>query len=163
MQRLLLFLTVFSIPIFSVTGCSWLATANVDYNAYNAYTDKPDGASKQKGRVFEDGWTHYTGMCGKAAEHALADAIESARAMGANALADVKWINPGDQQEYETPHCRSSFYIVYWGSKSQVAASAVFVEDLKTASVEPSTFPIAVGDSHDLARSFLTKVTSGLQ
>ncbi len=158
MQRILLFLTVVSIPLFGTTGCSWLATANVDYNAYSAYTDKPDGAAQQKGRVFEDGWAHYVGMCGTAAEFALADAIESARAMGANALANVKWIDPGDEREYETPHCQSSFYIFYWGSRSQVAASAVFVEDLKTASGDPSTFPIAIGDSHDLARSLLSKI-----
>jgi hypothetical protein len=162
MQRTLYFLTILFIPLFGATGCSWLSTANVDYGMYNAYTDKPDGAYQQKGRVFEDGWAHYTGMCGTAAEYALADAIESARAMGANALANVKWVDPGDEQEYETPHCQSSFYIYYWGSRSQVAASAVFVEDLKTANWEPSTFPIAVGDSHDLAQSFLTQMRSGL-
>lgn len=107
-------------------GCSWRSTANVNYSAYNAYTERPDTKYREMGRIVEDGWANYLGFCGRASEVALADAIKEARAMGANALANVKWITSG--QEFQTPHCDSYFYIYWWGASTELSASAVLIE-----------------------------------
>ncbi len=114
------------VSILLSAGCSWRSTANVNYQAYDAYTERPDGKYKEMGRIVEDGWAHYVGFCGRASEAALADAITEARAMGANALANVKWITAGN--EFQTPHCDSYFYIYWWGASTALSASAVLLE-----------------------------------
>jgi len=107
-------------------GC-WSGVGIVNYAAYNAYTEAPPPQYQydEKGRVVADGWSSYVASCDDAAESALEDALESAKALGANGLAHVKWTTGGG--EYETPHCEGSFWIYWWGCWADVSASAILI------------------------------------
>lgn len=130
------------VSILLSAGCSWRSTANVNYQSYDAYTERPDGKYREMGRIVENGWAHYLGFCGRASEAALSDAITEARAMGANALANVKWITAGN--EFQTPHCDSYFYLYWWGASTELSASAVLLEqDLEGSYRIDSDIPAA--------------------
>ena len=140
---------------FGTAGCSWAGAGQANYSKFNAYTGIPPHEYEEKGRVLENGWSNYIGFCDRALEFALADALESAKEMGANGLANIKWVTSGE--EYDTPHCKCFFWIFWWGAKANVSASAVLTK--KTTARVPGVYIFDPGEPSLIeARRILAKM-----
>src|SRR5512136_1816246 len=97
-----------------LTGCAFATRATIQ-------TDSPAvlaPGAVQHGKVLE-GAVVYFGSCQRAARQALERAWEAARAMGATALYDVRWLYRGE--ETPIPVCESTLF----SDRIAVTATAV--------------------------------------
>lgn len=126
MKTTIIKMVILLICITFFSGC-WRGSANMlNYNSYKAFSNFPNEAYDEIGRITESGWASYVGFCGTAARNAMAKSLTIAEARGGNALADVKWLY--NNSEFKTPVCTDYFLIYYWGAKAEVSATTIKIK-----------------------------------
>lgn len=108
--------------LLALPGC-WRAQANINYDQARAFSQWPAESYRQVASVEASSWVHYVGVCQDAAAAAFAELRARGEALGANALADVRWIVNG--VSFSEPSCEATFAVYWWGGKATVRAAAI--------------------------------------